>query len=76
MPGLGFTQKCHRIGHGKGFYDTYIANYTRWCEANNKTKPFLVGIGAEEQLVDHIPQEEHDHPLDAVIINDKLFRSE
>lgn len=74
VPGLGFTNKCHRIGHGKGFYDTYINQCNKWSEENGKNKPVLVGIGAEEQLVDHIPNESHDHPLDAVIINRTLFR--
>ncbi|VVT51839.1 uncharacterized protein SAPINGB_P003230 [Magnusiomyces paraingens] len=76
VPGLGFTKRCHRIGHGKGFYDTYISKYTKWCAENNKVKPFLVGIGAKEQLVESIPQEDHDHPLDVVIIDDQLFKKE
>lgn len=73
VPGLGFTSRCHRIGHGKGFYDTFINKCNAWSAEHNRPRPYLVGIGAKEQLVDHIPQEEHDHPLDAVIINDQLF---
>lgn len=74
VPGLGFTKKCHRIGHGKGFYDTYITHCNKWSQENNRKRPLLVGIGAEQQLVDHIPLEEHDIPLDFLIINGQVYK--
>lgn len=30
LPGLGFTPTCDRIGHGKGYYDTYIQRHLEW----------------------------------------------
>ena len=67
VPGLGFTKTCHRLGHGKGFYDTYIAKHIAWGAAQGRPAPFLIGIGATEQFIDMIPTEGHDYVLDAVV---------
>ncbi|CAN6606125.1 5-formyltetrahydrofolate cyclo-ligase [Trichomonascus vanleenenianus] len=75
LPGMGFTKRCERIGHGKGFYDSFVRSHMRWCEENNKKRPFLIAVGAREQLVDSIPTEPHDQTLDAVIIDNELFRA-
>lgn len=70
VPGLGFTKTCHRLGHGKGFYDTYIAKHIAWGAAQGRPAPFLIGIGATEQFIDMIPTEGHDYVLDAVVAGD------
>jgi 5-formyltetrahydrofolate cyclo-ligase len=70
VPGLGFTQTCHRLGHGKGFYDTYIAKHIAWGASQGRPAPFLIGIGATEQFIDTIPTEGHDYVLDAVVAGD------
>jgi 5-formyltetrahydrofolate cyclo-ligase len=75
LPGMAFTSKCERLGHGKGFYDTFISRHSEWSKANNKRIPFLIAIGCTAQLVDSIPTEPHDKALDAVIINDTLYRN-
>lgn len=65
VPGLGFTTGCARLGRGKGYYDRYINALPR--------TPFLVGIGATQQLVNSIPLESHDRLLDKVIISDTIY---
>ncbi len=57
-PGIGFTKTGGRIGYGRGYYD-------RWFSKNLvKTK---VGIAFEEQIVEKLPLEETDIPMDILI---------
>ena len=35
--------------------------------------PTLIGLGLQEQLVDHVPVGEHDFPLDMVCLPDTLL---
>ncbi|CCE73251.1 Piso0_000281 [Millerozyma farinosa CBS 7064] len=65
VPGIAFTKDKKRLGHGAGFYDEFINMYNEI----HKNKPFLVGVGLQEQLIQHIPMEEHDRLLDCVIIS-------
>lgn len=57
IPGVAFDKCCNRMGRGKGFYDRLI--------------PYLkcptIGLGFGFQMVDSIPCEEFDKPLDMVV---------
>ena len=57
IPGVAFDKCCNRMGRGKGFYDRLI--------------PYLkcptIGLGFGFQMVDRIPCEEFDKPLDMVV---------
>lgn len=56
VPGVGFDQKKHRIGFGKGYYDRFLQSFN----ANQIT----IGVGFKEQLVkDFIPTLSHDVSL-------------
>lgn len=70
MPGVAFSPKLQRIGHGAGFYDRWISSY----HEKYSTTPHLIGIGLKEQLVEHIPTEHHDWHLDAVVIEDNIYK--
>lgn len=60
-PGIGFTKTGGRIGYGRGYYD-------RWFSKNLvKTK---IGIAFEEQIVEKLPLEETDIPVD-MLVTDK-----
>lgn len=57
VPGLAFTPEGWRLGRGKGFYDRLL-----------KATPALrCGVGRNEQLVAHLPAEQHDTQLDFVL---------
>ena len=65
IPGVAFDTLCNRMGRGKGFYD--------------KLLPYLncrtVGLGFDFQIVDNIPCEEFDKPLDMVITESSCYNS-
>lgn len=58
MPGLAFDREGHRIGYGGGFYDKFLAT-----EPNHPT----VALCYAFQMVDELPTEEFDVPVDLVL---------
>lgn len=57
VPGLLFNQKGYRIGFGGGYYDRYLTDFT------NQT----VSLASEGQVVDDLPVESFDIPVDSII---------
>ncbi|MFE8702469.1 5-formyltetrahydrofolate cyclo-ligase [Cytobacillus sp. FJAT-54145] len=57
VPGLAFTREGYRLGFGGGYYDRYLGSY------NGKT----VSLAFHQQILDHIPVEEHDLPVSQII---------
>lgn len=72
MPGVAFTPKLDRLGHGGAFYDDFIKRH----HLKFGKKPYLLGIGLADQLVDELPTEPHDEPLDGLIIRSKFYNRE
>jgi 5-formyltetrahydrofolate cyclo-ligase len=58
MPGLAFTERGDRMGYGGGFYDKFLA-----AEPNHPTLALCYAF----QMVDFIPTEEYDIPVDCVL---------
>ena len=58
MPGLAFTEDGKRMGYGGGFYDKFLA-----AEPNHST----VALCYAFQMVDYIPTEDYDIPVDCVL---------
>ena len=58
MPGLAFDEAGHRIGYGGGFYDKFLAS-----EPGHPTLALCYAF----QMVDQIPTEEYDIPVDVVL---------
>lgn len=57
VPGIAFDTQCNRMGRGRGYYDRLL----------NTSGVFTIGVAHDCQLLEHIPCESHDHPLDCVI---------
>lgn len=57
VPAVAFDRKGCRLGRGKGFYDRLLSH----------SKATKIGVGYEFQLMDEIPSEAHDVPMDMVI---------
>ena len=64
VPGVVFDKKGHRIGYGKGYYDRFL----------KKVKGLKVGLAYDFQIVDEIPHEEHDIPLDVIITPTRVIK--
>lgn len=58
LPGLAFDAQGGRLGYGGGYYD-------RWLAAHPEVQ--AIGLGFTDQLIDAVPTERHDRPLDGVI---------
>lgn len=63
VPAVAYDRKGNRLGRGKGFYDRLLAD----------TSATTVGVGYEFQVVDDIPVEKHDVPVDMVITQFSSF---
>lgn len=57
VPAVAYDKKGRRLGRGKGFYDRFLS----------QTKATKVGVGYEFQLVDELPVEPHDIPMDIIV---------
>ncbi len=68
VPGLAFDARGYRLGYGAGMYDQLLgalpARTLRW------------GLAFEAQLVDRVPDEAHDQPLDAVVTETRWIETE
>jgi 5-formyltetrahydrofolate cyclo-ligase len=59
VPGLAFDTSCFRLGYGKGYYD-------RLLPLLDKKIPAL-GVGFPCQMVDYLPREAHDFPINKIL---------
>lgn len=59
IPALAISRAGIRLGKGKGFYDRALPDF--------KPLPPVVAVIYEEELVDSLPNEPHDQPVDAVV---------
>ena len=65
VPGLAFDKNCFRLGRGKGFYDKFLSGIDKSVKK--------IGIGYDFQIVESVPAEDHDFPLDSVITDTSIF---
>jgi len=66
VPALVFETEGNRIGRGAGFYDRFLAS--------PEFRGVSVGVAFEEQVVDKLPVEPHDVPVDILITDERLIR--
>ncbi len=65
VPGIGFDLHGNRIGRGRGFYDRFLA-HRDW-------RGVACGLALEEQVVDYVPTEALDMPMD-MLVTDRAIR--
>ncbi len=65
VPGVAFDKKGHRLGYGKGFYDRFL----------KKVKGLKIGLAYDFQILEELPAEEHDVPLDLIITPTKIIHT-
>ncbi|GLE06041.1 hypothetical protein PINS_up015252 [Pythium insidiosum] len=75
MPGVAFDRRGGRLGHGKGYYDSFLRRLAERSEAAGRTShPIKVGVCLTDQLVDAVPLSPHDRMLDVVVTPDEIIR--
>jgi len=54
VPGVAFDTSMGRLGHGKGYYDSFITEY---IAKTARSRPFLVALALREQVLqaDQVP---------------------
>ena len=65
VPGIVFDKKGHRIGYGYGYYD-------RFLKAIRK-ETVKIGLAFDFQLIESIPEEEHDVPMNIVVTDKEII---
>lgn len=65
VPGVAFDREGWRIGYGKGYYDKFFNSYT----VKNK-----IAVAFALQIIDKIPSENHDVPVDVIITENELIK--
>lgn len=59
IPALAVDARGMRLGKGKGYYDRGLLMF--------EPLPPVIAVVFDEELVEQIPEEGHDHPVDAAI---------
>jgi len=65
VPGQAFDRMGHRIGRGKGHYDMLLNHLPN--------TPIKIGLCFSEQLLNHVPSQNHDIPMDIVITEKQTY---
>lgn len=65
VPGLLFAKDGHRLGQGGGYFDRLLQ------ATPHATR---IGLAYDEQLVDKLPIEAHDEPMDLVVTDARVMR--
>ena len=63
VPGIVFDKRGHRIGSGLGYYDKFL----------KKVKSIKIGLAYDFQIVEKIPNEEHDIAMDIIVTEKKII---
>ena len=64
-PALGFDRQGNRLGRGGSYYDRFFAN--------EQLKASRCGFAFTEQVVDSVPVEERDEPVDFLVTDKEIL---
>lgn len=65
LPGLAFDEQGRRLGQGRGYFDRLLKEI--------KPQVMKVGLAFEVQMVEEVPVEKHDLPVDLVITENRMI---
>ncbi len=66
VPGLVFDLTGERLGYGRGFYDRLLAELT--------DTTVRIGLAFDCQVLETLPREEHDQPVDWLVTESRTIR--
>ncbi len=64
VPGLAFSDSGFRLGFGGGYYDRFLADY----------HGYTVSLAFKDQLVNELPVESHDIPVQKIIHSEGVIK--
>lgn len=64
VPGLGFSPAGQRLGHGRGYYDRWLAGHPATLR---------IALAFEHQLLADIPVEPHDVAMDMLVTESRVI---
>lgn len=73
VPGRAFDKLCNRLGRGGGFYDVLLRRAV-FAGRGAGRRPVLVGVCFDEQVVERVPVDALDEPLDIVVTPTAVYR--
>ncbi|CAH0474046.1 unnamed protein product [Peronospora belbahrii] len=56
-----------RLGHGKGYYDSFLHRLTKHYDNIGHARPITIGLCLAPQLVEKVPLAAHDQMLDLIV---------
>ena len=62
MPGVAFDLGFNRLGHGKGYFDSFLSRY----QSQHSEVPPLIAVALSPQIIAEVPTEEHDFRMDVI----------
>ena len=69
VPALAVDAHGYRMGKGGGFYDRLLADLE-----THDARPLLVAVVHDDEVVDTLPVEDHDLPVDAILTPTQIIR--
>lgn len=66
IPGLAFARNGDRLGKGAGYYDRFLTEFLA-AYPGRRAEITLAGACHEFQIVDRVPTESHDIPVDCLL---------
>ena len=67
VPALAFDPLCNRLGRGAGFYDRFLKSLADHI--------IRAGVCFSPQVLEPLPIDPHDAPMDLVITQDRVYRA-
>ena len=68
VPGVAFDRNRNRLGRGKGYYDKLLPHFPK--------ETLKIGVCFDFQLIDRVPTNDWDVPMDVVVTNSLLRSSQ
>jgi 5-formyltetrahydrofolate cyclo-ligase len=65
VPAVAYDKEGYRIGYGKGYYDRFLADF----------KGLKVGLAYQFQILDKVPREKHDIPVDIIVTPFEIIKT-
>ena len=66
IPGIVWDSQGYRVGWGKGYFDAVLERLPSWATS--------IGLTYDQQVVERVPREEFDLPVDLIVTETRVIR--